>query len=96
MRTFFLSIAILTIVVACSESHDPDAGHDDHHWEYGNEMGPAQWGSLNPDFATCDTGQEQSPVNITGALSGDSTIAIRRDLQPVNVALVPLWVGSIL
>ncbi|RME46322.1 MAG: carbonic anhydrase family protein [Caldilineae bacterium] len=34
------------------------------HWGYEGENGPEHWGELSPDFATCSTGTEQSPVDI--------------------------------
>jgi carbonic anhydrase len=33
-------------------------------WSYSGSNGPAFWGSLCADFATCGTGGEQSPINI--------------------------------
>ena len=33
-------------------------------WEYSGERGPAHWGQLRRDYATCDLGRRQSPVNI--------------------------------
>lgn len=38
--------------------------HKDIHWSYEGEGGPAQWGKLKPDFATCASGQRQSPIHI--------------------------------
>ncbi|MCB0210340.1 MAG: carbonic anhydrase family protein [Anaerolineae bacterium] len=35
------------------------------HWGYEGDIGPDNWGELSPDFATCSTGVEQSPVDIT-------------------------------
>jgi carbonic anhydrase len=37
------------------------------HWSYGGETGPAAWGRLSPEFALCETGTEQSPVNLANA-----------------------------
>ena len=34
------------------------------HWTYEGETGPEHWGDLNPDFAACTNGKEQSPINI--------------------------------
>jgi carbonic anhydrase len=36
-------------------------------WSYSGEEGPDHWGDLSPDFATCKSGQRQSPINIVGA-----------------------------
>jgi carbonic anhydrase len=33
-------------------------------WEYSGERGPAHWGQLRPDYAACDRGRRQSPIDI--------------------------------
>lgn len=38
------------------------------HWGYQGQEGPEHWGKLSPDFSLCETGKNQSPVNIQGAL----------------------------
>ncbi|AHM72833.1 carbonic anhydrase [Yersinia hibernica] len=38
------------------------------HWGYEGQEDPAHWGKLSPDFSLCETGKNQSPVNIKGAL----------------------------
>lgn len=54
-----------------------DEKHDAHeeessHWSYiGPRTGPSNWGKLNPTFGLCDSGKEQSPVNLTGAAAQD-------------------------
>jgi carbonic anhydrase len=34
------------------------------HWAYEGEGAPANWGKLRNDYATCGTGQRQSPIDI--------------------------------
>jgi len=34
------------------------------HWKYTGEEGPSKWGELWPDWATCKTGVEQSPIDL--------------------------------
>jgi carbonic anhydrase len=34
------------------------------HWAYEGKEGPENWGKLKSDFATCDSGRNQSPINI--------------------------------
>lgn len=34
------------------------------HWDYSGEHGPAHWGSMQKDYATCGLGKHQSPINI--------------------------------
>lgn len=40
------------------------------HWGYEGEHGPAKWGSLDPAYAACDKGKEQSPIDIARAGAG--------------------------
>lgn len=40
------------------------------HWTYEGEHGPAKWGSLDPAYAACDKGKEQSPIDISKAGAG--------------------------
>jgi carbonic anhydrase len=37
------------------------------HWTYTGPAGPAKWGGLAKDFATCKLGQLQSPIDIVDA-----------------------------
>jgi carbonic anhydrase len=36
-------------------------------WQYEGAIGPAHWGDLDPAYATCKVGKEQSPVDIRNA-----------------------------
>lgn len=42
----------------------PDQAHGDVHWAYDGARGPLAWADLKPEFATCGTGKQQSPINI--------------------------------
>jgi len=37
------------------------------HWDYEGKTGPLRWGKLDPAYAACSQGHEQSPVDIRGA-----------------------------
>ena len=50
-------------------------------WNYDGKTGPAQWGKLDADYATCGSGQQQSPIDIRAA--------IRADLPPLRVDYKP-------
>lgn len=39
----------------------------ENHWNYEGVTGPEQWGALDPRYANCAEGRQQSPVDITGA-----------------------------
>lgn len=40
-------------------------------WSYEGDTGPERWGDLSVDFAKCEAGREQSPVNLTRATEAD-------------------------
>jgi carbonic anhydrase len=39
------------------------------HWKYVGSRGPEFWGELSPDYASCQTGRNQSPINIDKTIS---------------------------
>lgn len=41
------------------------------HWGYSGHEGPEHWGGLDPAYAVCSTGKNQSPVNLTGMIESD-------------------------
>jgi carbonic anhydrase len=40
-------------------------------WEYEGARGPEHWGDLDPEYAACKTGKEQSPIDIQNAEKAD-------------------------
>lgn len=45
-------------------------------WGYHGELGPEHWGSLDPSYALCSEGQEQSPIDLpTDDLPGNCSAA---------------------
>ena len=38
------------------------------HWTYEGKEGPENWGKLNSEFAACDVGRNQSPINIENTM----------------------------
>jgi carbonic anhydrase len=46
------------------------AAHHPAHWGYSGENGANHWGSMEPGFALCKNGKEQSPININMAGTG--------------------------
>ncbi len=39
------------------------------HWGYDGHEGPQHWQELDPDWAVCSAGQQQSPINLTHAIA---------------------------
>jgi carbonic anhydrase len=67
-----LSVLLLGVVFGCQQSEKPaeHAAPEKHeiHWGYEGEGGPAYWGSLKPEYATCGSGLYQSPIDINNTI----------------------------
>ena len=59
-----LSVAALLVANANAQEAKP-------HWSYKGEGDPAQWGKLDPGYATCGIGKTQSPIDIKGGVPSD-------------------------
>jgi len=57
------------------------------HWSYQGHGGPAEWGELDPAFATCQLGKLQSPIDIRGAKAADLP-AIKFDYKPSPLRVI--------
>ena len=62
MRRFSGGLVCAILCLLCSAAAMAATAHGGPHWGYGGKEGPRQWGSLSPDFATCDSGRAQSPI----------------------------------
>lgn len=80
---FFLPLFVF-VLAGCVENQDLPADveassstHDEHTatWSYDGDTGPEHWGTLESSFATCSTGQEQSPIALTGDSAEDADLA---------------------
>ena len=49
----------------------------ERHWSYSGKSGPGDWDKLEPNYATCGVGKEQSPINI------DTAQVLGRELPPL-------------
>jgi len=43
---------------------DNEAQKGESTWSYTGATGPSHWGELSPEYATCEQGKNQSPINI--------------------------------
>ncbi|MEM6989238.1 MAG: carbonic anhydrase family protein [Myxococcota bacterium] len=53
------------------EATAPAAATSEHHWGYLGPGAPEHWGELSAEFATCQTGQFQSPIDLTPIAKAD-------------------------
>lgn len=80
MLLILSSLAALSAAPALADGPAP-------HWSYEGHGGPAEWGHLSPDFAACEVGRAQSPIDIAGAIPAK--------LGPVAVTYKALGVSVI-
>ncbi len=57
------------------------------HWGYGEDDGPANWAALSPDYATCTSGREQSPIDIAAMTTGDQ-VRLGRTYQAATLKII--------
>ena len=75
---FLMLSSVLVLPARASEKPSPTANTEgmstkDLHadWEYLGVEGPMHWGMLSQKYMTCETGDRQSPINITMTHHGD-------------------------
>lgn len=66
-RIFRTGLVAASLLLASNLALAADTGKA--HWGYEGHEGPAHWGDLAAEYATCKTGKSQSPINITAARS---------------------------
>lgn len=62
-----------------AEKHAAPKVRKDTHWQYSGSKGPLFWGEMNTDYATCKTGSNQSPIDISKAI--DATLKPLKTFQ---------------
>ncbi|CAN1211579.1 carbonic anhydrase [Tumidithrix helvetica PCC 7403] len=69
-RKILLIVAAFVIGLIAASSISILAVEAAPQWSYGGAENPTRWGDLSTDFAMCEIGKEQSPINIAGAAKG--------------------------
>ena len=54
------------------------------YWSYEGDTGPDRWGGLAPSFSVCDSGLEQSPVDLAGAIPAAAADGLDIRWQPTE------------
>ena len=75
-----VAVIVFSGAVAWAQSSPPP-------FSYEGATGPAHWGDLSPDYATCKTGKEQSPIDIRNPQSAELP-ALHFAYKPVPVRLL--------
>lgn len=93
-KTLLISmIAVSSISLSCTKEPQTQnqAEHSAASWSYEGQTGPAHWAELDSRYATCGTGENQTPVNIV------DQDAVDADLPPVKLdyeVLVPVGIKN--
>lgn len=66
-RTTIVSMFLFAIVVAPAGA----GAQWKTPWDYAGPRGPAHWSALDPAYALCNTGREQSPIDIRATTTTD-------------------------
>ena len=64
-----LQTIIAGLLLACGIGAQASEQHA--HWGYSGEHGAKQWGDMEPGFAECKLGKQQSPIDIRGAVKSE-------------------------
>lgn len=75
MRSFIFAVVLagFTLSASAQSTTAPSTAP----WSYEGKTGPVFWGKLDPAYAACSRGQEQSPIDIRGA-------KLNKALQPIE------------
>ncbi len=57
------------------------------HWGYGEDDGPMHWAALSPDYATCASGREQSPIDLVAATTGEQA-GMSRNYKAASLRII--------
>lgn len=64
MKKILWLVVVLFTTMTLLATLAPAQEHHTAHWSYNGETGPSHWAGLNPEYAACGNGHEQSPINI--------------------------------
>jgi len=89
MRSTFVFFALLgTACHSGAPAETPDS-HASTQWTYSGNNGPEHWGKLAKEYAICETGKHQSPIDLkpkTATLLDKKDFAV--SYQPTNVTAI--------
>ena len=86
-RVAIVAALLAMLGVGCNRHKETTAAHDGSHWTYGGETGPAAWGHLNPEWAPCGDGKNQSPIDIDQTAQADLS-ALKAQFPPVQLHVI--------
>jgi carbonic anhydrase len=70
-----------------ASTHEPAPHHEDPHWSYEGESGPANWATLSTKWTPCDEGHSQSPIDIHETVQADLP-GVRANFKPAALKII--------
>jgi carbonic anhydrase len=102
-HAFLILTALLTLfVIACSKTgeqaqeqtkasepktREVAPHHEDPHWSYEGEAGPANWGTLSAKWSPCGEGKSQSPIDIDQTMQAELP-EMRANFKPAQLKII--------
>ena len=71
MKCITVVLVTLSLAACGGESATESKSEDSPHWTYSGEHGPEHWAELSPDYAACELGANQSPIDISASIDAD-------------------------
>ncbi len=95
LKRTFLVFVFGVFGIGCNASPhvvEPENTHSDHksetsHWGYEGVEGPEHWAMLDPSYKVCETGREQSPINIVMPRHGEGQEDLTFHYQPTPLTV---------
>ena len=69
-----------------SAQREPNGGTN--HWSYEGVEGPGHWAMLEPSYMACETGRQQSPINIEMPQTGENQEDLTFHYQPTPLRVL--------
>jgi len=86
MRRLTWAVALIACALVANTAA---AERGSHHWSYGGDTGPTNWGSLEKEYSACALGHLQSPIDIRdGATKTTNLPAIHFDYKPSPLRII--------
>jgi carbonic anhydrase len=76
----FVPLILALTLTICAQDHQSA------HWGYDGDQGPSHWGDLKPEFAVCESGHHQSPIDIRNPQKADlPSLNVNYEPSPLDI-----------
>jgi carbonic anhydrase len=86
VKKYCLGIVAILMIALCAAPLPSFAKVLTPDWSYQGATNPRNWSKIARNFATCEIGKDQSPINLTGTVTGTSAqMAFNYQASPLAV-----------